>query len=121
MRQGDGGGQGLQGVYCLAAVRRDGLRPARKSERAEEPRKLAVEFDKIIEFTGKQTKKKCPHSLRIIRSTDEKTGNAITILTNIFNITAEYIAKMYRARWNIEIFFKTIKQNLRIKKFYGQV
>lgn len=79
-----------------------------------------IEFDKIIEFTGKQTKKKCPHPLRIIRSTDEKTGNAITILTNIFNITAEYIAKMYRARWNIEIFFKTIKQNLRIKKFYGQ-
>ena len=35
-------------------------------------------------------------------------------------LSAEYVAKMYRARWNIEIFFKTIKQNLRIKKFFGE-
>lgn len=79
-----------------------------------------ITLDQTIEFTGAQTKKKCPHQLRIIRSVDEKTGNAITILTNIFNLTAEYVAKMYRARWNIEIFFKAIKQNLRIKKIYGQ-
>lgn len=77
-----------------------------------------ITLDQTIEFTGSQTKKKCPCQLRIIKSVDEKTGNTITILTNIFNLTAEYVAKMYRARWNIEIFFKTIKQNLRIKKFY---
>ncbi len=80
----------------------------------------SITLDQTIEFTGTQTKKKCPHRLRIIKSVDEKTGNSITILTNIFNRTAEYVAKMYRARWNIEIFFKTIKQNLRIKKFYGE-
>ena len=40
--------------------------------------------------------------------------------TAILNLTPGYVAKLYRARWNIEIFFKTIKQNLRIKKFYGQ-
>lgn len=80
----------------------------------------SIIFDKTIEFTGARTKKKCPHRLRIIKSVDGKTGNSITVLTNIFSLTAEYVAKMYRARWNIEIFFKTIKQNLRIKKFYGQ-
>lgn len=80
----------------------------------------SIIFDKIIEFTGAQTKKKCPHALRIIKSVDGKTGKSITVLTNILSLTAEYVAKMYRARWNIEIFFKTIKQNLRIKKFYGQ-
>lgn len=79
-----------------------------------------VPSDETIVFSGTQTKKKCPHRLRKITSIDKKTGHVITILTNIFNVSATYIAKLYRARWNIEIFFKTIKQNLRIKKFYGQ-
>lgn len=42
------------------------------------------------------------------------------ILTNDFSVSAEYIAKMYRARWNIEICFKTLKQNLEIEKFFGE-
>ena len=79
-----------------------------------------ITLDQTIEFSGAQTGKKCPFPLRIIESVDEKTGKKITILTNIFTLTAEYVAKMYRARWNIEIFFKTIKQNLRIKKFFGE-
>ncbi len=70
--------------------------------------------------TGAQTGKRCPFPLRIIKSTDEKTGNEITILTNIFDRSAAYVARLYKARWNIEIFFKTIKQNLRIKKFYRE-
>ena len=79
-----------------------------------------ITLDQTIRFTGRQTGKKCPFPLRIIKSVDEKTGNEITSLTNILNLTPGYVAKLYRARWNIEIFFKTIKQNLRIKKFYGQ-
>ena len=79
-----------------------------------------VPSDQTIIFTGVQTKKKCPYRLRRITSIDEKSGHTIIILTNIFDVSATYIAKMYRARWNIEIFFKTIKQNLRIKKFYAQ-
>ena len=79
-----------------------------------------VPSDQTIIFTGVQTKKKCPYRLRRITSIDEKSGHTIIILTNIFDVSAAYIAKMYRARWNIEIFFKTIKQNLRIKKFYAQ-
>ena len=79
-----------------------------------------ITLNQTIEFSGAQTGKKCPFPLRIIKSVDEKTGKKITILTNIFTLTAEYVAKMYRARWNIEIFFKTIKQNLRIKKFFGE-
>ena len=74
----------------------------------------------MIIFTGKKTKNKCPHQLRKVVSIDEKTNKSITILTNIFDLSAADSAKLYRARWNIEIFFKTIKQNLRVKKFYGQ-
>jgi len=79
-----------------------------------------ITLDQTIRFTGALTGKKCPFPLRIIKSIDEKTGKGITILTNIFNRTAGYVAKLYRARWNIEIFFKTVKQNLRIKNFYGK-
>lgn len=79
-----------------------------------------ITSDQTIVFTGKGTGKKCPHELRRIRVIDEKTGNAIVILTNIFDRSAEYIAKLYRARWNIEIFFKAIKQNLKIERFFGQ-
>lgn len=85
-----------------------------------ETKSRLITLDRTIQFTGAQTGRKCPFPLRIIKSIDEKTGNEITILTNIFNRSAEYVAKLYRARWNIEIFFKTIKQNLRIKKFYGE-
>jgi hypothetical protein len=88
-------------------------------ERRKTKSKL-VPLDQTIEFTGAQNKKKCPYRLRKIKSIDEKTGNAITILTNDFSVSAEYAASLYRARWNIEIFFKTIKQNLKIKKFYGE-
>ena len=79
-----------------------------------------IPTDETILFTGKKTKKSCPYQLRKIVSIDEKTNKSITILTNIFDMNAADIAKLYRARWNIEIFFKTIKQNLRVKKFYGQ-
>ena len=85
-----------------------------------ESRNKHITLDRTIEFTGMQTGRKCPFPLRVIKSVDEKTGKEITILTNIFNLSAGYIAGMYRARWNIEIFFKTIKQNLRIKKFFGR-
>ena len=73
---------------------------------------LLVPDDGTIVFTGSQTKKKCPHELRRVKS--------IVILTNDFSVSAEYIAKMYRERRNIEIFFKTLKQNLEIEKFFGE-
>lgn len=56
----------------------------------------------------------------MVKSIDEKTGKPIVILTNDFSVSAEYIAKMYRARCNIEIFFKTLKQSLEIEKFFGE-
>ena len=81
---------------------------------------LLVPDDGTIVFTGSQTRKKCLHELRRVKSIDEKTGKSIVILTNNFSVSAEYIAKLYRARCNIEIFFKTLKQNLEIEKFFGE-
>jgi len=105
------------GIYFVTRLKDNAQYKVVESLETKSP---LVPVDETIEFTGIQTKKKCPYRLRRIKSIDEKTENAIVILTNDFSVTAEYVAKMYRARWNIEIFFKTIKQNLKIKKFYGE-
>ena len=78
-----------------------------------------ITSDQIIQFTGYTAEKKCPNELRRIRAVDSETGKAIVLLTNMRSCTAEKVAEIYRKRWRIELFFKTIKQNLKIKSFYG--
>lgn len=75
--------------------------------------------DQTIEFTGVQTSKKCPTHLRRIVYKEEVTGKRYTFLTNNFKLSASTIADIYKARWQVELFFKWIKQNLKIKSFVG--
>lgn len=78
-----------------------------------------ITSDQIIQFTGQTAKSKCSNELRRIRAIDSETGKAIVLLTNMRSCTAENVAEIYRKRWQIELFFKAIKQNLKIKRFYG--
>jgi putative transposase len=75
--------------------------------------------DQTIEFTGVQTAKKCPIPLRRIGYRDSETGKHYVFLTNNFKLAAKTIADIYKARWQVELFFKWIKQNLKIKSFVG--
>jgi putative transposase len=75
--------------------------------------------DQTIEFTGVQTAKKCPVQLRRIGYRDPETGKHYIFLTNNFKLAAKTIADIYKARWQVELFFKWIKQNLKIKSFIG--
>jgi len=75
--------------------------------------------DQTIEFTGTQTAKKCPIQLRRIGYRDPETGKHYIFLTNNFKLAAKTIADIYKARWDVELFFKWIKQNLKIKSFIG--
>ena len=75
--------------------------------------------DEVVEFTGYQTHKKYPHPLRIIRYKDPDNDKELQFLTNDFDLDAFTITQIYKARWEIELFFKTIKQNLKIKRFIG--
>ena len=75
--------------------------------------------DQTIEFTGAQTAKKCPVQLRRIGYRDADTGKRYVFLTNNFALAAKTIADIYKARWQVELFFKWIKQNLKIKSFVG--
>lgn len=63
--------------------------------------------------------KKYPDKLRRIKYFDAATGKTLVFPTNNFIHDTETIARPYKERWNIELFFKWIKQHLRIKKFYG--
>src|SRR5712692_916498 len=75
--------------------------------------------DQTIEFTGSQTASRCPIQLRRIGYRDPKTGKHHVFLTNHFKLAAKTIADIYKARWQVELFFKWIKQNLKIKSFIG--
>ncbi len=75
--------------------------------------------DHTIEFTGTHTAKKCPVQLRRIGYRDPETGKHYIFLTNNFKLAAKTIADIYKARWDVELFFKWIKQNLKIKSFIG--
>lgn len=78
-----------------------------------------VTSDQTIEFIGVQTSRKCPIPLRRIGYRDPETGKHYVFLTNHFKLSASTIANIYGSRWQIELFFKWIKQNLRIKSFVG--
>ena len=75
--------------------------------------------DQTIEFTGVQMAKKCPIRLRRIGYRDPETGKHYVFLTNHFKLAAKTIADIYKSRWQIELFFRWIKQNLKIKSFVG--
>jgi len=75
--------------------------------------------DEIIELNGFYARKDCSFHLRRIVSIDPDTKNTIEILTNQLEWSATTIAAIYKDRWQIELFFKAIKQNLKIKRFYG--
>jgi putative transposase len=75
--------------------------------------------DQTIELKGFYSKRKFPKRLRRIRSKDPKTGKIIVLLTNNFSWSAKTIAQLYKDRWQIELFFKSIKQQLKVKSFVG--
>ena len=83
------------------------------------PRNLKIFSDQLIRFTGDNAQKKCPHLLRRIVVWDDQNEREIVLLTNHLKFGATTISAIYKDRWQIEIFFKALKQNLKIKTFVG--
>lgn len=78
-----------------------------------------VRSDQVGKLTLPKARKDYPTQLRRIRFYDAENKRYFVFLTNNFQLPAEVIAKLYKMRWGVELFFKWIKQNLRIKHFYG--
>lgn len=75
--------------------------------------------DSEVKLTGYLSEKKYPDSFRLIRFYDEENEREFTFLTNAKHITASNVAELYKKRWLIELFFKWLKQHLKIKRFWG--
>lgn len=78
-----------------------------------------VECDQIVTLQGFYTKQDFPERLRRIRYFDAITNQRLVFLTNNSHLPAQTVAELYRCRWQVELFFRWIKQHLRIKAFYG--
>jgi hypothetical protein len=78
----------------------------------------AIRGDWTVRLTGLKGKD-YPHDVRIVRYKDKETGNVYEFITNNVSLSAKTIADIYKSRWDIELFFKWIKQNLKITTFLG--
>ena len=75
--------------------------------------------DAEIELTVCKSRKDYPENLRLVRYYDEEQDREFMFLTNAMDLTAQQVADLYKNRWQIELFFKWLKQHLKIKKFWG--
>lgn len=88
-------------------------------ERREVPQRGNVLSDETLSLTGAKAEEKCPHPLRRVVVWDEENQREIVLLSNCFHLAASTVAAIYKERWQIELFFKAIKQNLKVKTFMG--
>ncbi len=75
--------------------------------------------DWTIKLSGPKSIKDFPEPLRVVKYRDKERNKTLTFITNNFSLPAITICELYRSRWHVELFFKWIKQHLRIKSFYG--
>ena len=101
------------------ATRKKGNMACRVVERRAVPKGGNVLWDRTVELTGEASAEKCPHRLRIVGVWDPEKRRAVEFVTNIFHLAASTVAAIYKDRWQIELFFKALKQNLKVKTFVG--
>lgn len=83
------------------------------------PKNRNIQSDQLIRLTGVQAQKDCPCLLRRVAVWDAVNEREIVLLTNLLAFGATTIAAIYKDRWEIELFFKALKQNLKLKSFVG--
>jgi len=105
------------GVYFVTRMKDNALFDV--IEEREVPRNRNILKDQTIRLSGTGAQEKCPHLLRRVEAIREDTGGILVFLTNHHGLGASTIAAIYKDRWQIELFFKAIKQNLKIKTFVG--
>jgi hypothetical protein len=88
-------------------------------EQGPVPANRNIRSDQLIQFTGEKAQRDCPSPLRRVTVWDAVNQREIVLLTNLQEFGATTIAAIYKDRWEIELFFKALKQNLRVKTFVG--
>jgi hypothetical protein len=106
-----------QGVFFVTRLKENAAYQLVDAVFGPLPRNIVA--DQTIRFTGAQAVKDCPHLLRRVVVWDEANGREIELLTNLLKFSPATIAAIYKDRWEIELFFKALKQNLKVKSFVG--
>lgn len=105
------------GVYFVTRMK-DNARFEVVEER-EVPQNRGIVRDQIIRLSGAGAEDKCAHLLRRVEAIREDTGDTLVFVTNHHKLGASTVAAIYKERWSVELFFKALKQNLKIKTFVG--
>lgn len=105
------------GVYFVTRIK-DNTQYVITEER-EPPQHRGIVSDQVIELTGVKAEERCPYPLRRVETEHPDTGERLVFLTNHLGLGASTIAAIYKDRWAVELFFKAIKQNLKVKTFIG--
>jgi hypothetical protein len=103
------------GVFFVSRLRANALFEV--IQERDVPPQQSIVKDQIIRLTGAPYK--CPHLLRRVEAVREDTGEILVFVTNHYRLAPSTIAAIYKDRWQIELFFKALKQNLKIKTFVG--
>jgi hypothetical protein len=106
-----------QGVYFVTRMKENALYQI--VQKRPVPENRSVLKDQIIRLSGQKAAEKCPHLLRRVEFYSLEKEETLVFLTNHLALGASTIASIYKDRWQIELFFKALKQNLKIKTFVG--
>ena len=107
----------LQGVFFVTRLKDNAVYTVVGTR--EVPAHRHVVKDELIELTGTGAPEKCPYPLRRVEVEDPDTGDTLVFLTNHLTFGATTIARIYKDRWQIDLLFKALKQNLKVKTFVG--
>ena len=105
------------GIFFVTRIKKDAA--YRVVGRAAVLKSKGLTCDQSIVFTGIKASRQCPIPLRRIGYRDAETGKRYVFLTHHLKLAAKTVADLYQARWQVELFFKWIKQNLKLKSFIG--
>ena len=106
-----------KGIYFVTRMKEGTCYEVGETRRP--PQNRPILSDKIIRLTSPKAQRVCPHQLRRVVVWDEANEREIVLLTNHLEFGATTIAAIYKQRWQIELFFKALKQNLKIRTFVG--
>jgi hypothetical protein len=106
-----------RGVFFVTRLKENAAYEVVESAMGPLPRNILA--DELIRFTGPQAVKDCPYLLRRVVVWDEVNEREIVLLANLLHFGPTTIAAIYKDRWEIELFFKALKQNLKVKSFVG--
>lgn len=106
-----------QGVYFVTRMRSNAQFKVIEGRKPPQNRRILT--DETIRLTSLKAEERCPYPLRRIEAVREDTGEVLVFLTNNLKLGASTIAAIYKERWQIELLFKALKQNLRLKTFVG--